>query len=138
VFVFLPELPRTPNGKIDRKALPAPDSENAGSREAFVAPRNPREEKLAAICAEVLHLDRVSVLDSLFDLGADSIHLFQIIARAGRAGIVMSPQHVLRLQTVAAITAEVDAADGSAPRDSEIRRAPREQYRMHPATTRSI
>jgi acyl carrier protein len=138
VFVFLPEMPRTPNGKIDRQALPAPDSENVGSREAFVAPRNPQEEKLAAICAEVLHLDRVSVLDSLFDLGADSIHLFQIIARAGRAGIVMSPQHVLRLQTVAAIAAEIDATGVSVPGDSEIKRAPREQYRMHPATTRSI
>jgi amino acid adenylation domain-containing protein len=137
-FVFLPELPHTPNGKIDRQALPAPDSENLGSRATFVAPRNPQEEKLAAICAEVLHLDRVSVLDSLFDLGADSIHLFQIIARAGRAGIVMSPQHVLRLQTVAAITAAVEADGGSAPSESEIRRAPREQYRMHPATTRSI
>ena len=138
VFVFVPEMPRTPNGKIDRQALPAPDSENVGSREAFVAPRNPREEKLAAICAEVLHLDRVSVLDSLFDLGADSIHMFQIIARAGRAGIVMSPQHVLRLQTVAAIAAEVDAAGSSVPGVSEIKRVSREQYRMHPATTRSI
>jgi acyl-CoA synthetase (AMP-forming)/AMP-acid ligase II/acyl carrier protein len=138
VFVFLQEMARTPNGKIDRQALPDPDSENVGSREAFVAPRNPHEEKLAAICAEVLHLDRVSVLDSLFDLGADSIHLFQIIARAGRAGIVMSPQHVLRLQTVAAIAAEVDAAAGSGPGISEIKRVPREQYRMHPATTRSI
>jgi acyl carrier protein len=138
VFVFLPEMPRTPNGKIDRQALPAPDSENVGSRQAFVAPRNPQEEKLAAICAEVLHLDRVSVLDSLFDLGADSIHLFQIIARAGRAGIVMSPQHVLRLQTVAAIAAEVDVTGASVRGDSEIKRAPREQYRMHPATTRSI
>jgi acyl carrier protein len=137
-FIFLQELPRTPNGKIDRQALPAPDSANLGSRAAFVAPRNPQEEKLAAICAEVLHLDRVSVLDSLFDLGADSIHLFQIIARAGRAGIAMSPQHVLRLQTVAAIAAEIEATGGSAPGDSEIRRAPREQYRMHPATTRSI
>ena len=138
VFVFLAEMPRTPNGKIDRQALPAPDSENIGSGAAFVAARNSQEEKLAAICAEVLHLDRVSVLDSLFDLGADSIHLFQIIARAGRAGILMSPQHVLRLQTVAAIAAEIDAAGGQAPRDSEIRKAPREQYRMHPATTRSI
>ena len=137
-FVFLPELPRTPNAKIDRKALPAPDSANLGSRAAFVAPRNPQEEKLAAICAEVLHLDRVSVLDSLFDLGADSIHLFQIIARAGRAGIALSPQHVLRLQTVAAITAAVEADGGSAPSESEIKRAPRGQYRMHPATTRSI
>jgi acyl carrier protein len=137
-FVFLPELPRTPNAKIDRKALPAPDSANLGSRAAFVAPRNPQEEKLAAICAEVLHLDRVSVLDSLFDLGADSIHLFQIIARAGRAGIALSPQHVLRLQTVAAITAAVEADGGSAPSESEIKRAPRDQYRMHPATTRSI
>lgn len=138
VFVFLSELPRTPNGKIDRQALPAPNSENVGPREAFVAPRNPQEEKLAAICAEVLHLDRVSVLDSLFELGADSIHLFQIIARAGRAGIAMSPQHVLRLQTVAAIAAEIDVTGRLASGVSEIKRVPREQYRMHPAPTRSI
>jgi amino acid adenylation domain-containing protein len=135
VFVFLPEMPHAPNGKIDRQALPAPDQENLGSRETFVAPRNPQEDKLAGICAEVLHLERVSVHDSLFDLGADSIHLFQIIARAGRAGMTISPQHVLRLQTVAAIAAEIDITGGSI---SEIKRVPRDQYRMHPATTRSI
>jgi amino acid adenylation domain-containing protein len=138
VFVFLPEMPHTPNGKIDRQSLPASGQENTGSREAFVAPRNSQEEKLAGICAEVLHLDRVSVHDSLFDLGADSIHLFQIIARAGRAGMTISPQHVLRLQTVAAIAAEIDASGDSMSGVSDIKRVAREQYRMHPAATRSI
>jgi len=66
-------------------------------------PRTPAEAKLAAVCAEVLQLGRVSVHDSLFDLGADSIHLFQIVARAALVGILLAPQQILRLRTVAAL-----------------------------------
>jgi amino acid adenylation domain-containing protein len=154
VFVFLAALPRTPNGKIDRKSLPAPDADHLAARKAFVAPRTPRETQLAAIAGEVLHLDRVNVEASLFDLGADSLHMFQIIARAGRAGIVITAQQVFRLRTVAALAAASlavpGAAEGSAsdtsnagtkgvaapkPALPDIVPVSREQYRLRPTTT---
>ena len=153
VFVFLAALPRTPNGKIDRKSLPAPDADHLAAREAFVAPRTPRETQLAAIAGEVLHLDKVNVEASLFDLGADSLHMFQIIARAGRAGIVITAQQVFRLRTVAALAAASLAVPGatdsaSATNNANAKGTPapkptlpdivpvsREQYRLRPTTT---
>jgi acyl carrier protein len=133
LFVFLSALPRTPNGKIDRKALPEPDSSNLGRQSALVAPRTPREEQLIAICKDVLRLDRVSVVDSLFDLGADSIHLFQIIARAAKLGMTIKPQQLLTLRTIAALGAELDAVAGqsvSAEPSTEIKPVSRDKYRV--------
>ena len=136
-FLFKSALPHTPNGKVDRKALVRLDALNLPEQNLFIAPRNAAEAKLAAVCAEVLHLDRVSVNDSLFDLGADSIHLFQIIARAARVGITLAPQQILRLRTVAALTAELDArtSENGNPKNSleKIARVPREQYQLDAA-----
>jgi acyl carrier protein len=137
VFVFVPALPHTPNGKVDRKALVRLDALSLPEQNLFIAPRNAAEAKLAAACAEVLKLDRVSVHDSLFDLGADSIHLFQIIARAAQLGIVLAPQQILRLRTVAALAAESDTIphqNGSAKRaPNTIARVDREQYQLDAA-----
>jgi len=137
VFVFMPALPHTPNGKVDRKALVRLDSLSLPEQNLFIAPRTPVEAKLAAVCAEVLSLDRVSVHDSLFDLGADSIHLFQIVARAALVGIPLAPQQMLRLRTVAALAAECSNAmpeNGGLKRKMEtIARVSREQYQLDAA-----
>src|SRR6202048_2679676 len=137
VFVFMPALPHTPNGKVDRKALGRLDALSLPEQKLFIAPRTAAEAKLAAVCAEVLHLDHVSVHDSLFDLGADSIHLFQIIARAARAGMTLAPQQILRLRTVAALAAELDtrsSENGVSKRGvDKIARVPREQYQLYAA-----
>jgi amino acid adenylation domain-containing protein len=137
VFVFMPALPHTPNGKIDRKALVRLDELSLPEQNLFIAPRTPAEAKLAAVCAEVLHLDRVSVHDSLFDLGADSIHLFQIIARAAQVGITLAPQQILRLRTVAALAAEsgASASENGGPKHKleRIARVSREQYQLDAA-----
>jgi len=137
VFVFMPSLPHTPNGKIDRKALVRLDALSLPEQNLFIAPRNAAEAKLAAVCAEVLHLDRVSVHDSLFDLGADSIHLFQIIARAAQVGITLTPQQILRLRTVAALAAESSATSpengGPMHKVEKIARVSREQYQLDAA-----
>jgi amino acid adenylation domain-containing protein len=136
-FVFMPALPHTPNGKVDRKALVRLDALNLPVQNLFIAPRNPAEAKLAGVCAEVLHLERVSVHDSLFDLGADSIHLFQIIARAAQFGITLAPQQILRLRTVAALAAESGstASENGGPKHKleKIARVSRDQYQLDAA-----
>ncbi|HEX7829751.1 MAG TPA: non-ribosomal peptide synthetase, partial [Thermoanaerobaculia bacterium] len=71
-FATLDAFPLTPNGKIDRKALPAPARTSRDDDESYVAPRNETEEKLAAIWSDVLHVPRVGVCDNFFELGGDS------------------------------------------------------------------
>ncbi|HSF41300.1 MAG TPA: non-ribosomal peptide synthase/polyketide synthase [Thermoanaerobaculia bacterium] len=82
-WVSLPELPRTPNGKIDRKALAllAPDS----SGDEFVAPRTPAEELLAGVFAEVLGVGTVGVRDDFFALGGHSLLATRVVARMREA-----------------------------------------------------
>ncbi len=73
VFVLLDALPLMPNGKIDRRALPAPDRSRPELDKAFVAPRTPTEELLAEIWAQLLDIERVGVHDNFFDLGGHSL-----------------------------------------------------------------
>ena len=72
-FVTLPALPRTPGGKVDRRALPAPPAERPATARPYVAPRTPLEEFLAGLWREVLRLDQVGVDDNFFELGGSSI-----------------------------------------------------------------
>jgi amino acid adenylation domain-containing protein/non-ribosomal peptide synthase protein (TIGR01720 family) len=101
VFVTLERLPLNANGKIDRAALPAPESD-AGEREAtFVAPGTPAEEALATIWAALLRLDKVGIHDNFFEVGGDSILSIQIVSRARRAGLVITPRQIFQHQTIA-------------------------------------
>jgi non-ribosomal peptide synthase protein (TIGR01720 family) len=109
VFVVLDAMPLTANGKIDRKALPAP-KEAAAAGGAGDAPESEIEERLARIWAEVLGLDRVGIRDNFFELGGDSILIIQAVARANRAGIRLSAQQFFEHQTIAELAAvAVDA-----------------------------
>jgi amino acid adenylation domain-containing protein len=80
-FVVLPALPLLPNGKIDRRALPAPSSARPEIGARFVAPATPTEQALAALWREVLGRDHVGVEDNFFDLGGHSLRLGQVHAR---------------------------------------------------------
>jgi amino acid adenylation domain-containing protein/FkbM family methyltransferase len=80
-FVTLDALPTLPNGKLDRKALPAPDYERPELADAYVAPRNALEERVAELWAEVLGVGRVGVNDSFFELGGHSLLATQAISR---------------------------------------------------------
>jgi amino acid adenylation domain-containing protein/non-ribosomal peptide synthase protein (TIGR01720 family) len=104
-FVVLDALPVTPNGKVDRRALPPPDLERRDPGQGFVAPRTPAEEALAAIWGEVLGLARVGVTDNFFELGGDSILSIQIVSRAGQAGVPLTPRQIFEHQTIAALAA---------------------------------
>ena len=80
-FVLLDALPLTPNAKVDRAALPAPDSARPELEESFQPPRNEVEAKLAEIWASILKLDRVGIYDNFMELGGHSVLGTQIISR---------------------------------------------------------
>jgi len=106
-FVLVQNLPLTPDGQVDRNALPAPDNQRRSGRE-YTAPRTPGEKTLAQIWAEVLRLERVGVDDDILDLGGNSSHVSQISARARAAGIVITPQQLLEQGTIARVLVEAD------------------------------
>jgi amino acid adenylation domain-containing protein/non-ribosomal peptide synthase protein (TIGR01720 family) len=101
-IVFLKSLPITRNGKVDRSALPSPESaqQRAGNN-GYVEPRTQVERTLAKIWAEVLGLDKVGIHDNFFELGGDSILSIQIISRANRAGAQLAGKHIFQYQTIA-------------------------------------
>jgi acyl carrier protein len=81
VFILLTEMPLTPRGKVDRRALPAPDRLRARSEVEFVAPRTAAEEVVAEIWMEILGLDRVGMYDNFFDLGGHSLLATQVLSQ---------------------------------------------------------
>ncbi|MFI7666688.1 amino acid adenylation domain-containing protein [Nocardia sp. NPDC049526] len=103
VIMVLDSIPLTPLGKVDRRALPAPDFSvrAAVSR----APSTPREAALADLFADVLGLETVGIDDSFFALGGDSIVSIQLVSRAKAAGIGFSARDVFERKTVAALAA---------------------------------
>ena len=109
-FVFLDKFPLTNNGKVDRKALPAPEQDRPELGAVFVAPRTAVEETLASIWAKVLRLERVGVQDNFFELGGDSILTIQIVSLARQAGLALSPKLLFQYQTIAELSANVTAA----------------------------
>jgi acyl carrier protein len=83
-FTTLDKLPLSSNGKVDRRALPAPDQARPEVGAEFVAPQSPAEEALAAIWAEVLGVARIGTHDNFFDLGGDSILATQALSRINK------------------------------------------------------
>ena len=77
-FMLLPELPRTPNGKLDRRALPQPEALRPDQKASYVAPQNELERSLAAIWQQALGVEKVGVYDNFFDLGGHSLLMIQV------------------------------------------------------------
>ncbi|MEM7049901.1 MAG: amino acid adenylation domain-containing protein [Acidobacteriota bacterium] len=118
-FVFLEAFPLSPNGKLDRRALPEPQwraAEGVGDE----APRAGREELLAGIWRDVLGVDEVGRGDSFFRLGGDSISSLQVVARAGAAGLRLEARSVFQHPTLAALAAAAEEVDGSLPEQGPV------------------
>ncbi|MCT9074070.1 amino acid adenylation domain-containing protein [Cupriavidus gilardii] len=98
-IIALDRLPVTPNGKLDRRALPAPVWETQG----YVAPRNEIEALLAQVWQDVLGVERVGATDNFFELGGDSILSIQSVSRARRLGLRFTPKDLFLHQTVQAL-----------------------------------
>ncbi len=108
LFEELPALPRTPNGKVDRKALPAPTSESAG--EAFVAPRTPNEKLVAEVWAQHLGSARAGVTDNFFDLGGHSLLAFKVLSDLERRTGKRVSARTLMLGTLEQVAGELPQA----------------------------
>jgi acyl carrier protein len=107
-FVFLEALPRTSSGKVDRSALPAPDTARPDLEETFVVPRSAVECHLASAWQDLLGVDRVGVYDNFFDLGGHSLLSMQVIARLEKElGVRIAPRDMIR-QTLGQIAALYD------------------------------
>jgi non-ribosomal peptide synthase protein (TIGR01720 family) len=114
--VSLDELPLMPNGKLDRKALPAPDFR---AQSAERAPRTPQEEILCGLFKELLKLPQVGIDANFFDLGGDSIVSIQLVSRARKAGLAIAPRMVFQHKTVEAIAAAAGVVGGDAGRTAD-------------------
>ncbi|WP_186111007.1 amino acid adenylation domain-containing protein [Burkholderia gladioli] len=98
-FVALERFPLTANGKIDRKALPRPAQ--TVDAQQYVAPRTSIEERLAAIWAQVLHLDRVGIHDNFFAVGGDSIRAVSVLSKAKAQGLEFALVDLFTRQSIA-------------------------------------
>ena len=106
-FVMLKSMPLTPNGKVDRRALPAPAKDRLRSKHDYVAPRTATESLLAQIWSEILGLDRISVEDNFFTLGGHSLQATRVVARMRDAFKMDVPLPLLFQATTIAKLAEV-------------------------------
>ena len=100
-LILLTHMPLTANGKLDRRALPAPAPEL--NRQHYVAPSTPLEHSLVGVWCQVLNLSQVGLNDNFFELGGDSILSIQVVSRARQLGIHFSPRDVFEHQTVQAL-----------------------------------
>jgi amino acid adenylation domain-containing protein/non-ribosomal peptide synthase protein (TIGR01720 family) len=104
-FVALDEMPLTPNGKVDRRALAAGDVSQTQSPDTLIAPSNSTEKLHVEIWRQVLNLPEVSVSANFFELGGDSILGVKLISRLNQAGLRLTPEQLFQYPTIAQLAA---------------------------------
>ena len=125
-FVVLETLPLTHHGKVDREALPAPESVSFRPDDLFVAPSGPLEEEVASIWSAVLGIERIGSADNFFDLGGHSLLATQVISRLCEAtGVEIPLRALFESPTVAGMAERIEAArrDDTGARASRSSRA---------------
>ena len=111
-FMLLDRMPLSPNGKVDRKLLPAPDSSRPKAGREYIAPRTPTEEMLASIWENVLHLEGIGVRDDFFALGGHSLNATQVVSRVREAFRVELPLRTLfEMPTIEALAKSIEALE---------------------------
>jgi amino acid adenylation domain-containing protein len=109
-FMLMDALPLTPNAKVDRKALPAPDWGETGSAAAHVSPRTPFEEVLAGIWSQVLGVERVGVHDNFFEVGGHSLLATSFVSRVREVFQIELPlRRLFEMPTLAGIAESIQA-----------------------------
>lgn len=132
-IMLMDSFPRTVNGKIDRRALPAPAAEQLLRKQSTVRPRNQKEQLMADLWSKLLGLKEVGVEDSIFELGGDSLLIFRITTQANQAGLKVNARHFFQYRTIAAICAQLEEADPTAnakEKAGQIQAIPRSLHRQ--------
>ncbi len=107
-LIEIPALPITPNGKLDTTQLPAP---RLAQQDHYQAPRNEVEQKLLEVWREVLGLEQIGIRDNFFEVGGDSIISIQIVSRAKRSGIELSPKLLFEYPSIIELAQQLDYQD---------------------------
>jgi len=127
LFTRLDQMPLSPSGKVDRKALPKPELVRDALSGTFVAPRNEIEERLTQIAAELLHIDRVGVFDNFFELGGHSLLATRFIATVSdEFGVEIPLRRLFETPTVASI-AEIILSPEAQAKKGEIPQIERQE-----------
>ncbi|MDF3313435.1 amino acid adenylation domain-containing protein, partial [Rhodococcus sp. T2V] len=133
--VLVDEFPLNTSGKLDRKALPAPEFTAASGE--YIAPTTSVEHSVAAVFGTVLGLDRVSVQDSFFDLGGNSLIATQLVSRIrGELGVPLAVRDLFESPTVAELAARLSQSTGADTRPELSRRQRPERIPLSPAQQR--
>ncbi|MBW4678519.1 MAG: amino acid adenylation domain-containing protein [Microcoleus vaginatus WJT46-NPBG5] len=131
-FMILDTLPLTANGKVNRKALPAPNFVKSECDENFVAPRTPVEERLARIWSELLSLEQIGIYDSFFELGGNSLLATQLLTKLRETFQVELPlRDLFEVQTISGLCEKISQAKkkGEKLQEQEIVPVSRQAYR---------
>jgi amino acid adenylation domain-containing protein/non-ribosomal peptide synthase protein (TIGR01720 family)/FkbM family methyltransferase len=133
IFIMLENLPLTANGKVDRKALPAPEQNQAYLKETYVAPRTALEEILVGLWAEILGRDLVGIYDNFFDLGGHSLQVIQVVSRIRQTfDLEISVHHLFKNPTISKLIEVMAELAGSFEVIDEIARTTRETSQLLP------
>jgi len=122
-FLWLDAMPLTPNGKLDRRALPDPEAAPPEPETPFLAPRTRREQILAELWSQVLGVARVGVRDDFFELGGDSMTIIRLVGRANQAGLSLTAAEVFQHPTIEAQAQLGDEARGVHAEQGTVRGA---------------
>jgi acyl carrier protein len=129
-FVFLPTLPRTPGGKVDRRALPAPSGGRPRLSNAYVAPRTALETRLARIWEEALSVAPIGIDDDFLELGGDSLTASRVVAGVLRElNVTLSAARLFECPNVGAMAASIASELSSSAVELKMRRVKRNAKR---------
>lgn len=104
-FVFMDAIPLTAQGKVDRKALPAPDWSLKTVERSLTLPQTPAQEVVCQVWSSVLGIDKVGIEDNFFDLGGDSILALKVVSEMRRQGWIVTPKDIFKQQSVTELAA---------------------------------
>lgn len=140
-FIKLGKMPLSPNGKLDRKALPLPKSAKSGTKNEFAAPENETQAVLANIWREVLNLEKIGIDDNFFNLGGDSIRSIQVRSKAREKGLDFELSELFRFQTVRTLStvlrfykSDENDRDNKLLNDDDLKKLPPDAVDAYPLT----
>jgi amino acid adenylation domain len=134
-FMFLTEFPLSPNGKVDRKALPEPDTSRPELQVDYVAPRTEIERTLAKIWSDVLGIEKIGINDNYFDLGGASIQALEIVAKVTEAQLPFALEMIFEFQTIAELATAIETRQAEAQAAANPQEQEESEFNQTPIET---